>query len=270
LAVEASLQRAPAPESLYHYCSVDSFAGIIRADQIWASNALSMNDPTELRHGIEAIYQFAKGRLPEEIVSRWFAPHYKSGDNALLEYFEDACVACFCARPDLLSQWRAYASGGTGYAIGFDSRRLISVGADRRFDLVPAVYGPEEQRAVLENFFDQTQNYRAIAASQQEFETERLDAASQFALSFKNNAFREEEEWRLISRNPGGLMKFRAARWGVVSYIEIGPVKPALAEVWLGPTLDQDLAKRSLEYFLRRQYGATVSVRTSEVPLRLT
>jgi hypothetical protein len=37
--------------------------------------------------------------------------------------------------------------------------------------------------------------------------------------------------------------------------LNAGPIRPALSEVWLSPTLDVGLAKRSLEHFLRREYG---------------
>ncbi|WP_416152053.1 DUF2971 domain-containing protein [Pseudomonas sp. Bout1] len=39
-------------------------------------------------------------------------------------------ATCFSKAGDVLSQWRAYADDGQGYAIGFDSKLLKKYGFD--------------------------------------------------------------------------------------------------------------------------------------------
>jgi len=269
------------PELLFHYTSAELCFLIIQTPTIseggprlWASCALGMNDATEVRYGIDLVREVASEIVPQDELERSFAQHWKNGDYARLSFLEQTCVACFCDRPDLLSQWRAYGKSGTGYCLGFRRDILSEAGSKVGFKLVPIIYRREEQIQKVRMLFD-----KASAILQRDRPEERqlwraaIEVAVNLSLAFKHESFSEEREWRLISPNPRCL-NFRAGRWGVIPYAEIPLPKNALAEIWQGPTLDYDLTRRTLEMYLVRTYGvndavqSVVQVRRSEIPLR--
>ena len=57
--------------------------------------------------------------------------------------------ASFSENPDQLSQWRAYAAGGAGVAIGFDSRYLRPQDVSKGVELRKVVYDEHEQDEML-------------------------------------------------------------------------------------------------------------------------
>jgi hypothetical protein len=62
-------------------------------------------------------------------------------------------VACFSAERDDLSQWRAYAGDGAGYALGFSTGTQFSIdGTNERADLLKVLYSDKEQAGLLERY----------------------------------------------------------------------------------------------------------------------
>jgi hypothetical protein len=56
-------------------------------------------------------------------------------------------------------------------------------------------------------------------------------------------------------------------------YAEIPFGKDCVAEIWLGPTLDQQMARRTWEIYLAHAYGEangkpSVAIHLSKIPLR--
>ncbi|PTR05880.1 Protein of unknown function (DUF2971) [Nitrosospira sp. Nsp5] len=100
-------------DTLYHYCSVDTFDSILKKKEIWLSNTRFMNDLQEGRYIHELIRQGVKD--DDEFVN--FATNYK-------RIYGEAYVACFSENGDLLSLWERYANACRGFAIGFDKALL--------------------------------------------------------------------------------------------------------------------------------------------------
>ncbi len=107
------------PKYLYHYTTAEGLKGIIENQEIWASDIFSLNDASEVYHGVALLkkhlatqQETSEGRL-----------------NTSLEAFREALgeigphtatptyVCSFSEEPNDLSQWRAYCPDG-GYAIG--------------------------------------------------------------------------------------------------------------------------------------------------------
>jgi Protein of unknown function (DUF2971) len=306
----------PTPKLLYHYTTVEACFSIINvpvfsrgSPKLWASSALFTNDSTELKHGLEAVRSVAAECLPPGCWVDTSLQHVKVGSQIAIHGVETTCIACFCSVPDLLSQWRAYGKDGAGYAIGFDSDLLAKAGMTMAFDLVPVIYGEEEQRQVLRTFFaeaikvheskEETAEYwdalrrqdprpppkfdtvpsgpanNTRSSESQEktvedlFWAKTLRNAVLLAMSFKNESFREEQEWRLIAPSPvGAEMRYRPGRWGIIPYVEIPLDRRSIVEIWPGPTLDHELTVRTLEMFIARVYGLGPTVERSKIPLR--
>jgi hypothetical protein len=196
-------------------------------------------------------------------------------------WLTEICVACFSAPPaDRLSQWRAYAKDGAGYAIGFSSARLEQAGKGMAstFDLVPVIYDRKRQRSELRKLFEDN---RPADTSDSADSSRIMLKAVKLALTFKNESFREEKEWRLISTRLFGPppVQYRATRWGVMPYVEIPFDRTSIDEAWLGPALDHQLTERTLKMFIEH-CGLTgppaapgspyvnIVVRRSKIPLR--
>jgi hypothetical protein len=104
-------------------------------------------------------------------------------------------IASFSKNGDLLSQWRAYADDGAGYAIGFDSNAIYErLGVN----INAAVYDENEQynlilstlRGLHSMWIAEEKKFEAIAVPSQMF---AIDLAY-----FKNPTFFEEQEVRII------------------------------------------------------------------------
>ena len=102
---------------LYHYTDFNGLKGIIENQCLFASNSSFLNDEKEYSFGVDIFIKSA------ESIKSNTKSHIK---NALADEFTSLVrqrsisnhyVASFSKKPDLLSQWRAYANNGKGIAI---------------------------------------------------------------------------------------------------------------------------------------------------------
>jgi Protein of unknown function (DUF2971) len=279
------------PESLYHYTDASALVGITSEQQLWATNAVFMNDQSEVSHAAALL----KALLSED--------GDESGSNVLqgpdlavnhmlqhLHSFVEIYVVSFCAEPDLLSQWRGYGSAG-GYAIEFDGPRLLGLGPGK-VELTQVIYDEDEQRRQLREFL---KTWRAMLADVQCDEWQWFKASALLAMafgvlaiSFKNKAFAEEREWRLFYsrlRLPETLpeeyfsVDFRSRNGLVVPYVRMSPVPsgvPAepgflpIKGIRIGPNPYPNLAASGVWHLINeRKMGTNVQVSNSTAPLRL-
>jgi len=115
------------PETLYHYCSMASFYAIAQSRSIWLSSLLQTND-------------FLEGKLVARALERVAATDNLNPPDVLslmdmfrgIESIFEGLALCLSEEPDLLSQWRGYASDANGVAIGFAGSYLIKLGDANR------------------------------------------------------------------------------------------------------------------------------------------
>lgn len=136
------------PDHVFHYTTIEGLVGILSSGVIWATDLSYTNDASEYIYADQII---------EEALGR-----FKLHDPMLAEFLSilradprdgfDVYAACFCERGDLLSQWRAYASGGTGYAIQFDWTALSTMfsGIETAFS-GRVEYGGQAQTELIQN-----------------------------------------------------------------------------------------------------------------------
>ena len=263
------------PDLLFHYTSVDAAFSILDRDPLLlrASSAFCMNDTAEITYGLDLVKETAAGIVPKSEVDSWFAMHHSRPEYTQLSFMEGTTILSFCGEADLLSQWRAYGIGGSGCAIGFRRAGLQDAANKRSFRLTPVVYDEGRQRNILTELFRFT-SALPVKVDTSELWGRSLSKAIEVSLSFKNESFAEEREWRLISTN--AFIKYRGGRQSVVPYSEIDVTRECVAELWLGPTLDQQMARRNWEMYLDSNYGvhangqSLVPVRPSKITLRLS
>ena len=198
----AAFETAP-PEHLFHYTDLRGVRGIITSKSLWMSKFTASNDISEITLAITQFQSFVESRcaaLPpaEGAFLREAATQ--------LETFRrtNICVASFCEKPDLLSQWRSYGDDGRGIAIGFDTARLGELAKRNDLRLWRCVYDEAVQVRILNDLVTMLlEAYRAEATRGGE---QRKRLVSQFNATFllvapviKDHRFAEEREWRLIS-----------------------------------------------------------------------
>jgi hypothetical protein len=201
-------------------------------------------------------------------------------------------VACFCENDNLLSQWRAYGESG-GYALGI-LRTLRPEGDDVISELVKVEYDKAEQqrkvrgflRPLLELLDEPTMNALwppRVRITQESVYVLRsvIDLLFGQIASFKNAAFADEREWRIVLR-PSALdhprrmhvarspINFRVSKGILVPYLklipETGNLLP-LTKVRFGPLLQAERTKQSVGTFLREHKHLAVQVEASEIPI---
>ena len=285
-------------KTLFHYCGNAAFMSIIEKKAIWLSDASLSNDTME-------------GRWINHIAAEYASAQGLSGQRADLFNIRISTVSelwlglalCLSEDGDVLSQWRGYAEDGTGVSIGFSdnvlSKQCASLdGGTARCALVPVIYDPEKQIDLLKSTLDFTigkfqsgeldYRHRTIMSDPDEYDEwlKRRDVANHEVLeqliklfpyihSFKNPAFSEEREWRMILQVlvRGGApdytdCEYRSARNKLVPYrpIEIDNDEPAIIEVILGPKNETPIPV--IQAFLRKCGFPSAKVSQSKATYR--
>lgn len=222
------------PATIFHYTSADALYSIVQNKQLWATEALCMNDPTEGIHAGRLIAERLRGRVPDvppDLV-RIFS------DEQLSEVLNNQVfLVSFCTAGDLLSQWRAYGLDGRGYAIGYNTEALLNTANDGG-RLVPVSYDQAELEPLLDSIIDfGVKEITRINFGQDDSQRYwRLigNYLLQSVIRFKNSAYREEQEWRLVYYPSNGI-EFRTTGGRIVPYIRVRFALDAIERIRLGP-----------------------------------
>ena len=172
-------------------------------------------------------------------------------------------TASFSSKRDLLSQWRAYADNGAGFALGFRSAGLREL----RFDghkvvesLVRVEYKADVQNLRAQRLVDRILEkleplaQRALDAQDEQMLATALGLVLTTAsAASKNSGFEEEAEHRLVLRShqdpilavgasPSLTMpicQFRSGKYGVTPFLKLrfpdGMLTGALSRLVIGP-----------------------------------
>ncbi len=287
---------------LWHYTTAAGLQGILESRKLRATNVFYMNDTQEVKYAqrlmVEELYK-KKGSYPDPVDE--FLERAAVGVGITEQVFQPH-VACFCdeGSGDLLSQWRAYANMGGGYALGFSPPSLASHGPITQLRKV--VYDEPTQRQLIEEAIDEFCQLLCLLHSSVNSPSSKLHTAisnfshaiaqifHEYVYCFKHPSFAEEQEWRLVQRvvpyqtADESLVttkhaKFRESRGLLVPYVELDlaeqdseDMKPRLPllQINVGPALRQDLAENSLKQLLNKlDYGQAhkVKIELSEIPL---
>lgn len=192
----------------YYYCSLSTFLNILNRKQIYLSDPLKMNDALEIKWCLEKI----KNNTPP---SRSGTPididfFIKEEYNNIMDILDadgqnSIYISCFSKKSDILSQWRAYADDGKGVSIGFQLDKLNSAenlleeeiiylndkSMNQMIDNLQTLYDPIVSLIANDSKSDKYVN-------KQELVKKVLHELIPVLAKYKNPAFREEQEVRLI------------------------------------------------------------------------
>lgn len=282
------------PETLYHYCTTNTFHSIISNNSIRLSSMSLSNDALEGKMVHRAFSELAKSySTPSDLDG--VIPLFLNEINDRY----DGLALCLSETGDLLSQWRGYADDGQGFCIGFSSEYLVDI--EQPTDWAEYFDTPVQLRRVLYELADHTREVsdtylkmlsyvdglarlnskRSLANDLQdqlkrENITQALFAKASALINslfiLKSDAFSEEREWRLISTvvsETHQTGEFRPTACNLIPFQTIGLSKrtsPAITEVIIGPK--NKTPAPVLKSFLRKHGHGHAEVRQSAASYR--
>jgi hypothetical protein len=288
---QAHLGDAP-PPVLYHYTTSRGLLGILEHNTLWATHIGYLNDASELRYACDMVRAALRARRDAEKSPLAAEVCEQSLTSFNLADALGVYVACFCEKGDLLSQWRGYAGAGEGYSIGVRSRDLMDLGGyGLKFFLGRVEYDRAKQQEIIDTILSMTlDGLASIASSSPRAQTAALtrmgckvfQQSIWYALvTFKDALFESEHEWRAIRlvepAKEAAVVRMRAAGGQLIPYLELdfegSPWRKGgkfpVAEVYHGPTLNPQLAKKSLDLLLTKMGHAAADTHGSRIPLRV-
>jgi hypothetical protein len=224
------------------------------------------NDPTEGVHAGRLVLERLKERhtdVPPQILDVFSEQYLVSTlDNQVF-------IACFCEDGDLLSQWRAYGRDGRGVAVGFDRERLLNA-VTQPARLARVIYDDTQLIATLNTIID----HGVEAITKAHFTKDEFDRywgsvanfLIQHLMRFKNRAFQEEREWRLICLPRQDVIRFRVNNSRVIPYLEVRFSPEAISRIRLGPKYGRT-DSRVIRNFVASTPLGSCPIENSLVPL---
>lgn len=267
---------------IYHYCSDSVFKLIIGNKKLWFSDLYSMNDSEEFSWGRRKFVQVLKEYKDE------FEFEFRVYLNIVVHSVDNYVLPTICSfskNKDLLSQWRAYADDGRGFAIGIDvslANRGLGVNVNQ------VIYDEKVQAEILLNTI---RGLHTIWLSDNRNFDEVDELIMQFSIDLaylKHPSFFEEQEVRLIKLlvkskeniiDPGGnsdiqkidkLDVLKRERGGKeIHYVSL-PITInrmfVVKEIVIGPR--NLISNFELSEFLEKQGLANIQIHKSSSPYR--
>ena len=204
---------------LFHYTNSAGLPGILRSRSLWATHFQSLNDPSEMRYGIDQATSRIRALADEgpEEKCRFLRPVGELLDGSTV-VVATPYVVSFSDDGKLRSQWEKYGDGGVGFSIAFDLRQSSTLFGEGT-SVLNIAYDPTVQPDILSATIEEHWNVLLRwepLCGQQRFarpsttEEESLEGHCRTQLiflllltecvAFKNpDPFREEQEWRQLT-----------------------------------------------------------------------
>jgi len=287
----ADLIFAPTEDgALFHYTDLGGLIGIVANADLWLTHSRYSNDDQELTHGRDVAKSvIGEARLLVPSPGADWVDYLDLVEQFVNDAADEAVyVCCFCKADNLLSQWRGYGANGTGVSIKFTPTGFSDVtGSDSPYGglmrLWKVFYKLDQQRKIMNDALSFA--YTHISTDPIATRARRAaDAIAFFVPTFKNEAFKDEREWRLIFTPPANCVvkpHFRSAGGMLIPYYTLRDLAPSVASstataklpingVTVGPSVRQTLNVRSVEAILEAAGYDRVQapVVPSQIPFR--
>jgi len=257
-------------DTLYHYTSAAGFCGIVSSRVLRATNFSYLNDSNEILHGYEIVKKVINKHLnkPKSTKSKKFLSHAAErieDINVGLEYY----LACFCKKPDRLSQWRAYGSETGRYCVGFDTDRLLNT--NPKTILSRVIYRNDEKQKkialAINHAIESIKNGNSPDFLDQVYEQFMHKITNELCF-FKDQSFEEEDEWRIVYVYKSPTKIYFDTSSGIIKpFVELcfplGNEKSKdypIVEVITGPAKFLSLSKKSARLLLSENGYSDVDI----------
>jgi hypothetical protein len=282
------------PERLYHYTNADGMLGILSSRKLWATHYSFLNDYNE--------FEYAKGLIRDTLMNFLEDSENDVAIKTNWKIFEDqfkyynTFLVSFSTAKDRLSQWRAYANYCKGYSLGFRTENIgLATPPKERsqtFIIRPVLYDPLVQREIIEDTIRQTileinkmpEPFKGPYHYSSEFYKLLHWKSLLSIVTFKSKHFEEECEWRAIHMQtdfdnlyPDNLeIRFRSNSEHLIPFIELDlnseigdkSERFPLNEIVYGPTLNHELAQKSLTLLSKKMLKKNIVIEKSNLTLR--
>lgn len=273
---------------LYHYTNLEGLIGILKLNGFWASHIKFMNDSKEFNHGLNLCDNIIGNLINSGTLNELQVKVLNDIYSLIHRDDHSSFVISFCPDGDLLSQWRGYSGGRGGVSIGF---RRMEFGEYRTLrekeTAVPqkVIYNPQIQSQIITDILNYALSfYSDENNSQMNDHFNILSSIStllkHYNATFKDNSFREENEWGIIITNysvpDAHDVKFRVKENILLPYLEL-QLKDKLTNqnrilpidhIIVGPSNDSKFTYESLQYFLQKSNLGHIKLINSEIPFR--
>ena len=186
---------------IYHYTNIDTLLKIIESKELFLFNVFNMNDNQEIKWIDHLIDNELKQNKYDESLLKDILETYNFNSSS------PAYLCCFSREGDILSQWRSYADNGYGIALGFNEVNLnvkydipvTGITSKLSTGLFDCIYDISEQKKLIHDLF--VSEFNIFFDNKNDNSNIIINTAitlKKFSLVFKNPAFFEEKEARLI------------------------------------------------------------------------
>ncbi|HID8742466.1 TPA: DUF2971 domain-containing protein [Enterobacter mori] len=188
-------------DTLYHYTDINGFFSIIKNKKLWVSAANNLNDSGELNW------------LDLKLAKQLNSITNKENESYLSEFWQYwkltrpmHYICSFSKDGDVLSQWRAYADDGYGVSIGFNRSYfdfythgpLLSFNKEHTTGLYDVIYDSETQDGLIKGIVEHLSKVNNDENDKTMLFVHLTEILKKFSYTFKNSAFHEENETRII------------------------------------------------------------------------
>ncbi len=280
---------------LYHYTNWDSIVGILVSGEVWLTDSNYTNDPIEVIFSLERIAV----QLKFWATKHNFFKYFQDIISSIPKKYELFIFSMSELENDL-SQWRAYGDDGAGFSIGFhkDVFRTTSIANyDGSEPILGKVIYDELSldrlcNLILKNVYDFLLMIEGRGGDNaallnnvigHRFLAEILsEVFLRVAALFKNWAYRNEKEWRLIYCWPiDAPPKNQTIKWrdqnknkgkrflSGSKYVPLHYQKPSMKRVIIGPCLHIEFAKQELNNIINgMSFRDAIDISFSGIPYR--
>ena len=290
---ESYFNDRPLPKVLYQYTNTHGLKGILDSKKWYATHSSYLNDPKEITYADEMMSEILESRLTalasdnilvrvyEEVLGKSYGK-----PSVLKAWDDDIYLISFSEDGNLLDQWRAYGDDGNGYSIGINPSILnnklrgnhIFSFREGGLAFVKVSYDVAEQRSLILDLIEKVEQVIEIEYKSLRVEGRKLfprvaaqslsRIISQFALFYKNPAFKREQEWRVVNKRWGRNVRrrinadavegvlFRPSGNILIPYLELdfsiegNPEILPIEKIYLGPRHKNTNGENSLEMYL--------------------
>lgn len=280
-------------DKLVHYTNLDGLMGIIESGGFWLSDIRFLNDSEEYENG----RIFVKNKVEEFLGFDEF--------ECLKEIFEGALeklqlplertyyICSFSENEDSLEQWRAYSNGKEGLALIFSNKSkewTSPFEIHPQLTLTDVIYDNDIKNEIIKEILyiflkEYTEDKGRDILGPTVWSEHLMSSLSMLFNVFKHNAFKSEEEVRMILHSgpveKGTLkLKYRVTNERIIPYINSSSLynekfieeyrtdKLPLEKIIIGPTSNKEIMIESIKVFLKYNGYEDVEIITSSIPFR--
>lgn len=246
-------------KELYYYTDLNAIInGIFKYDDkvcIWASRWSHLNDPQEVKIGLEELINHG--------TPQWVVDDVRQSLNK-------SHSISFSGYNDVLPMWKMYGDGGDGAMLVFNTKLLLERWGGQ---IQPCIYKntPQYNSTIKTLFCPESYSELDLLSPTQKTFT-WFQMLQMFVSVIKSNDYYYENEARLVGLGnvyfgDESEQKYRLSFGKIIPYVEAFMPKESLIGICLGPCVDYS-NKETLEEYLKNKGYNNVFVTTSKIHYR--